>query len=241
MIRPSPEVSRARVQELLMGLEQMGSRATFAVCGHLMLDACSGHPDHPDGSLLEFDPKSDISSDPGWYARDLVERILEGGHEIACHSFSHISFQDPRCTEDVARYEIVKSRMIARELEVEMATFVFPRHEEAYHDLLVESGFSRYITDQSVGNRGTEVPRMKFGMLRVPRQIYLSRTGLFEMAKVGMKTLIYGRSGFLHAWLHDWNLAEPGVNGKVLGMLRQAKRLGYEVLTVSELGASPDT
>ena len=91
---------------LLDSLEEMGIRATFPVCGHLFLGSCRGHPDHPKPSLLEGDPCSDSSSEPGWYAPDLVQEIASKGHEIACHSFSHVSFRDPRCSIEVARFEM---------------------------------------------------------------------------------------------------------------------------------------
>jgi peptidoglycan/xylan/chitin deacetylase (PgdA/CDA1 family) len=227
--RPEPKQSKMRVRELLDILKDHGIHATFAICGHLFLSSCRGHPDHPLPSLLGDDPASDIDTSPGWYARPLVREIVSEGHEIACHTFSHCSFSDPACTEDVARFELEESLGLAEDLGFEMRTFVFPRHEEGHHELLKVYGFEGYVTARREWPRlasfqELEQPKLDRGLTRIPRHLYLGASANVE--RIPLWLIRARRGGYLHAWCHDWNLDDRSIEGIRL-LCRLAPGMGF--------------
>jgi peptidoglycan/xylan/chitin deacetylase (PgdA/CDA1 family) len=136
---------RRRIYDLINLLEKYDLKCTWAVVSHLFLDACSNHMDYHDKKWLVRDPNTDINTDPLWYGRDIVKRLLQNPNfEIACHSFSHALFD--RINEEQARYELSKSEQLARELGITLRSFVFPRNKVGHKKLLKEF---RYITYRS--------------------------------------------------------------------------------------------
>lgn len=122
--------------------------ATWAVVGHLFLKGCDGiHADHPA-------PEGWFERERGLWAdrpelrfgRDLIEDLLSADvdHELACHTFSHLRFDDPRVTEEGARAEIEAAIAAAEPLDVTYSSFVFPRNGVGYLELLPEYGFNCY-------------------------------------------------------------------------------------------------
>lgn len=147
---PADRVAAGRTgwRTLLDTFERHGVPATWAVVGHLLLEDCDGvHADHP--------------SPDGWFARergawrdrpdlrfgvDLVEAVAEADvdHEIGCHSFSHVLFDDPRTTRAVARAELAAAVEAAEPHGIEYESFVFPRNGVGHRDLLADAGFRAY-------------------------------------------------------------------------------------------------
>lgn len=84
---------RRYLHRLLSVCERLQLPITFATVGHLHLDSCDGHQSdaHPD-EWFHRDPRSDVDTDPHFYAPDAVRRIREADadHEIATHTFSHV-------------------------------------------------------------------------------------------------------------------------------------------------------
>lgn len=142
-------------QTLLDLLAEYDVPATWAVVGHLLLDECDGyHVDHP--------------SLPGWFQREreswrdrpdlrfgpaLIEAVAsaEQPHEIGCHTFSHVVFDDPGVTRDILAAELSAAVELGRERGFDFDSFVFPRNAVAHRDLLSEYDF--------VACRGDRRPR----------------------------------------------------------------------------------
>ncbi|WP_255198798.1 polysaccharide deacetylase family protein [Halorarius litoreus] len=122
--------------------------ATWAVVGHLMLDDCDGtHADHP--------------TPPGWFERErngwtgrrdlrfggeLIDRLVASpvDHDIGCHTFSHVVLTDPRVTREMVRAELQAAADAAKPYGLELESFVFPRNQVAYRDVLAEFGYTAY-------------------------------------------------------------------------------------------------
>ncbi|QLD87135.1 polysaccharide deacetylase family protein [Natronomonas halophila] len=147
---PTDRIESARPgwKTLLEIFETYNVPATWAVVGHLLLEDCNGiHADHPavDGWFARergaWRDRRDLRFGP-----DLVEAIAEAdaGHEIGCHSFSHVLFDDPRTTRDIARAELETAIEVARTFDIEYESFVFPRNAVGHRELLAETGFSCY-------------------------------------------------------------------------------------------------
>jgi Polysaccharide deacetylase len=151
---------REMTPRLIGAFEEYSLPATWATVGHLFLDSCQrghdglAHPDivHPghfenqfwtfqSGDWYQYDPCSNVRNDPAWYAPDLIGQILESRvkHEIACHSFSHISFG--ACSGEVAAAELDACFEAMRPYGLTPSTWVFPRHDEGNFKVLADHGF----------------------------------------------------------------------------------------------------
>lgn len=142
------------IDRLLALVEEFQIPATWCIVGHLFLDRCDGEhkdivrPNHAwfPRDWFAFDPGSDAEKDPIFYGRDLVEKILACPvrQEIGSHSFSHVIFSDRGCSRATAESELRACVKAAREMGVEMRSFVFPRNEVGHLELLGEYGFRCY-------------------------------------------------------------------------------------------------
>jgi peptidoglycan/xylan/chitin deacetylase (PgdA/CDA1 family) len=177
-------------------LALFGSRSipvTWATVGHLLLDGCapvelggSVHPELPRlphfenrvwsfeaGDWFQDDPCTDFTRDPLWYAPDLVRAIREApaGHELACHTFSHIDMTDARCPAAVAEAELAMCLRLAGEEGLQMTSFVFPGGTYGNFSVLKRHGF---LTYRMQGSTDLAFPELDaYGLVRLP-----SSTGL---------------------------------------------------------------
>lgn len=157
--RRACEVEREVVIDRLLGLlTEFEISATWLVVGHLFLDRCHGtnglkHPEihRPQhawskGDWFAHDPDGDEGEAPTFLGRSLIERIRACSlpQEIGSHSFSHVIFGDPGCSEATARSELRACVQAARELGIEMRSFSFPRSEIGHVSTLPEYGFARF-------------------------------------------------------------------------------------------------
>jgi peptidoglycan/xylan/chitin deacetylase (PgdA/CDA1 family) len=157
--RRACEIEREVVIDRLLGLlTEFGISATWLVVGHLFLDRCDRadglkHPeiDRPQhawnkGDWFAHDPDGGESDAPIFLGRSLVEKIRACSvpQEIGSHSFSHVIFGDPGCSEATARSDILACVRAARELGIEMRSFSFPRSEIGHRGVLAEHGFTCY-------------------------------------------------------------------------------------------------
>ena len=149
------EIERQHViARLLQLFVEFKLPATWCVVGHLMLDHCDckngvKHPSivPPNHSWMRdwfaHDPCGDEKSFPLFYGRSLVEKIRDCAvpQEIGSHSFSHVIFGDPGCSLETARTELAACLEAARELGIEMRSFVFPRNSIGHLNALRDHGF----------------------------------------------------------------------------------------------------
>jgi peptidoglycan/xylan/chitin deacetylase (PgdA/CDA1 family) len=122
--------------------------ATWAVVGHLLLDACTGtHSQHPAGEdWFARDPGGSYSPSSYWFGQDLVDAVLDSKieHEIGSHSFSHVEFGRSSTTAEIADAELRYSRETAANYGLDPTSFVFPRNNIGHRSLLAEHGFRCY-------------------------------------------------------------------------------------------------
>ncbi|MCU4924898.1 polysaccharide deacetylase family protein [Halobacteria archaeon AArc-dxtr1] len=142
------EAGRRGWRTMLDLLEETRIPATWAVVGHLLLDACDGrHDAHP--------------TPEGWFERergawkdrpdlrfgtDLVAELLESpvDHEFASHSFSHVLFGNPATTREIADTELERSVAAADDWGQRIDSFIYPRNDVGHRDVLAEHGVSAY-------------------------------------------------------------------------------------------------
>ena len=149
---------RVVVERLLELFAEFEVSATWCTVGHLFLRECADHhgvkhpqivrPNHAwvSNDWFAHDPCGDESSEPVFYGRSLIEKILacRVPQELGCHTFSHAIFGDPGCSKATARTELAECVKLARQMGVEMRSFVFPRNRVGHLDVLQEFGFTCY-------------------------------------------------------------------------------------------------
>jgi peptidoglycan/xylan/chitin deacetylase (PgdA/CDA1 family) len=149
------DAERQVIDEMLVLFARYEIAATWAVVGHLFLDAChdDGRGAHPelvppayDADWLAVDPCSTIEAAPHWYGRDIVDAILRCPvpQEIGSHSFSHVIVGDPACTPAVFASELRAAAAVADDRSVELRSFVYPRNSIGQVERLAEHGYRCY-------------------------------------------------------------------------------------------------
>jgi len=174
--------AREVLDDVIGLLEKYRVPVTWTVVGHLLLDHCNKynttnqpHPDmpRPNHSWLKedwyrYDPCTNIQSDPAWYGKDIMDRIVkyvregELHHDIGCHSFSHQLFGDPECTEKLAAKEIEKClELLSNCYHIVPRVFAFPRDYVGHLDLLKKFKFVAF----------RDVPTKLYPCLKMERTI----------------------------------------------------------------------
>lgn len=156
--REACERERAEVVDRLLALlAEFEIPATWCTLGHLFLERCSpvDGRKHPEivppthewaGDWFAKDPCGNEESDPIFYGRSLVDKILACpvAQEIGCHSFSHPIFGDPGCSRDTAASELAECVRLATERGIELRSFAYPRNRVGHLDVLREHGVTAY-------------------------------------------------------------------------------------------------
>jgi hypothetical protein len=153
--RRYPDV-RCAIDELLEILVRHRISATWAVVGHLFLNRCerdSSGRCHPEISRkaglpdrFQMDPCASRETDPLWYGDDIVAslRAASWPQEIGCHSFSHVLFSQEQADDGVIASELAACRVLAKDVGLELTSFVFPRNQVGFVNQLSGSGFTAY-------------------------------------------------------------------------------------------------
>jgi len=154
--RKACEREREEVVDRLLGLlAEFEVPATWCTLGHLFLDSCAleNGVKHPEIAAARRssgrdwfadDPCTDERTDPVFYGRSLVEKILACPipQEIGCHSFSHVLFD--QCSDETAASELAECVRLAAQAGVELRSFAFPGNRVGHLTQLREHGFSCY-------------------------------------------------------------------------------------------------
>ncbi len=260
---------RAQLPGILAEFDRRGLPATWAVVGHLFLDACRragngrAHPEVPPVApfetrwwkfegpdWFEHDPCTDLRRDPAWYAPDLIAMIQVSPvhHEIACHSFSHMSF-GPECPHETALAELraCRAAMAAAGVE-ETSSFVHPGNGLGNLAALKEAGFTIFRAfpwekgEISLPVRLPEglwlVPSamcLECGDATDPRRMRAHRRRLELLADIAAETGLNA-----HFWLHP-SIPVPQIEHLLSPFLDYCARLresrSLDILTMRELVA----
>lgn len=203
-------ITREKVIDALLKLmEEYDIKATWALVGHLFLESCGPwgeikHPEIPRSPCswykkdwFSLDPGTNINEDPIWYGRDIIEKIIRDPveHEIASHSFSHLIFNE-EMSKSTVKADLQKCVQIAKEMDIDLKSFIFPRHIIGFLEELNQAGFKAFrggeptwyskmkmpallvkfshIIDQTLAISPPVVsPGMNAGMVEIPRSMQL--------------------------------------------------------------------
>lgn len=249
-----PEIERTALPKILNLCKKYYMPITVAVCGHLFLDSCKGHddmpkpqPDYYEGEWYKNDPKSSFSNNKSWYAPDLVEMLIESNAEIASHSFSHIPFN--YCSEEVAEAEVKECIRLAKEKNISLKTFIFPRNVPRHLDVIKKHGFSHYVSFPQTKNFlisykvarlsfNEPVENKEFNLIEVPRTIFFDRTKWRDLQRISLLLkLAEKRNSFFHLWSHGFNISTPTELSFLEKVFKKANSLGLEKKYISGINA----
>jgi len=194
---PTDKIKAARWgwKRLLDLFDRFEIPATWAVVGHLFLEECDGiHEEHPTLDSWFARERGEWRSRPELrFAQGLIDELMKAdvGHEIGCHSFSHVDFGAPEMSREIAVAEVQASLAAARQRGISLQSFVFPRNNVAHLDVLAASSFTCYRGNSPVRPQGHLRPLWKlsrailghellvepyvdkYGLVNIPRSMYL--------------------------------------------------------------------
>lgn len=156
--RKACEAERLLIDRLLELFVEFDISATWCILGHLFLDRCAleNGRKHPEivqpkhawcrHDWFQHDPCTDEAKAPLFFGRSLVEKIrgCPVPQEIGCHTFSHVIFGDQGCSQATADSELAACVRLAREQEIELRSFAFPRNRVGHLEVLRKHGFLCY-------------------------------------------------------------------------------------------------
>jgi len=137
--RWASEETAYRIRELL---KKYSIPATWAVCGHLFLEGCNGHPEFNEhdwyGDWFKYDPCG--KSNDGWYMSRIISDLKNDGlFEIGYHSFGHFNYLNAGRETVLEDLNWAKKIRAAHNLKLE--TFVLPYNGLAHIEEIVAAGF----------------------------------------------------------------------------------------------------
>lgn len=126
------------LQKLIDICENHSIPFTFDVVGHLFHNSCKGfHPSPHSDDWFDKDPGGDVSTDPQYYAPDLIGEIhgSKVPHEIASHTYSHPRLDS--IPNKVIEWEFDKVAEVFQEFGIEPPTSLVPPWHATPSDKLI--------------------------------------------------------------------------------------------------------
>lgn len=86
-----------------------------------------------------------LKGDPLWHGKDIIKMIQKTkDQEIGCHSFSHLIFNEKKCSPKKAQEEIKNCLQVAKKSGIKFKSFVYPQNKIGHLKLLEKNGFSSF-------------------------------------------------------------------------------------------------
>lgn len=130
---------------------------------------------------------------------DLIYRILEGGHELGCHGYTHARFD--RMETEEAKIALNKAVKVLRHFEKRLTSFRAPNLQfpDKYLKLLEEEGF---LYDSSLAAYKPPFPRsrMEAKIIRIPVTITSSFLRLPPALFLPLLKCVKAPLIFVHPW-----------------------------------------
>jgi len=214
------------VSYLVPLLEEYDIPITWATVGHLFLERCErgtdsrAHPQMPRpvmttcramaswaGDWYARDPCTDYRLDPLWYCPDLIRLILSSKvrHEIASHSFSHISFLAENSTPALVEQEIAQCHAAMSPFGVSARSLVYPYNHMGHHygPLLARLGFT-CVRHRDPVIRLSYPERLACGIYKLYESMNLRQPKYYnyiDKVRIFLDEAIKRRAAY-HIWFH---------------------------------------
>jgi hypothetical protein len=252
------------VSYLVRLLEEYAVPITWATVGHLFLERCGrgtdgrAHPQMPrpvmttplamtrwTGDWYSHDPCGDYHSDPLWYCPDLIALILGSKvrHELATHSFSHISFLAENSTPDLVKQELAQCQVAMSPFHVSARSLVYPYNQMGNHyaSILAKLGIT-CVRHRDPLVRLSYPERLPSGLYKLYESMNLRRAKHYdyiEKVRIFLDEAIKRHAAY-HIWFHPSDAPEifdhefRGIIQHMAKLQRQGK---LWVATMADLAA----
>jgi peptidoglycan/xylan/chitin deacetylase (PgdA/CDA1 family) len=217
---------RCNVSYLVPLLEEYDIPITWATVGHLFLERCErsadgrAHPQMPrpvvttpramtrwTGDWYAHDPCTDYHSDALWYCPDLIRLVLSSRvrHELATHSFSHISFLAGNSTPDLVEQEIAQCQAAMAPFGVLARSLVYPYNHMGhdYAPVLTELGIT-CVRHRDPVVRLSYPERLPCGIYKLYESMNLRRPSHYnyiEKVRIFLAEAMKRHAAY-HIWFH---------------------------------------
>jgi len=213
--------ARGNMPRLMEIFEEYRIPVTWATVGHLMLSSCNRRTHswmrripyfenkrwlYDRGDWFEHDPCTIWERARAWYAPDIIESILRSraGHEIGCHTFSHIDMSNENCPQEVAEDEILACVNAAKEWGFALKSFVFAGGTYGNYEVLKKYGFTNYRRKLT---HDLSYPRLdEQGLVILPSSVELNDDGCSWSREYYIRRLIkyLDRAASTRTICHFW-------------------------------------
>jgi peptidoglycan/xylan/chitin deacetylase (PgdA/CDA1 family) len=256
-------IERQNIPKLLSIFEKHNIQVTWATVGHLFLDSCEKvarripHPNMPrpqffeninwkysTGDWYQHDPCKSYIESPAWYAPDLIDQIIKSpvGHEIGCHTFSHIDCTKENCSAGLLNSELLQCIDLAEKKSLKLKSMVFPGGTCGNFEILKNNNFTCYRVPM---NNHIDLPYIdKYGLVAIPSSLCMekdnygrSKDSHLKIIRAFLKKTIKHKL-VCHFWFHpsmdNWYLENimPDIF-KIIEELRDEGKL--TVMTMGDL------
>jgi len=253
--------ARENMPKLREIFEEYRIPITWATVGHLLLHSCHGRTHawmqripyfenkrwlYTKGDWFDDDPNTSWDNAREWYAPDIVEGILHSpvGHEIGCHTFSHIDMSYENCPQEVAEDEIQACVDVAREWNLTLKSFVFAAGTYGNHEVLKKYGFTNY---RRTLTHDLSYPQLdEHGLVILPSSVGLDNNGCGWSREYQIRRLLkyIDRAVSTHTICHFWfhpSIDRWSLHNVMPPVMRYAAELrDKSLLWVGTMGAAAD-
>lgn len=190
--------------------------------GHGTYYACLGHLRRP--------------PEAGFFTADDLAALIERGHELGCHTFSHTLAHQASRSQFVGDLERNAAELSRLRPDVSFANFAYPGGQDPPR--AARESLRRFASARGIAP-GVHEGRFRVNRLRANR-IYSNRTELGAVRKLVDENA--SRSGWLVFYTHDVQ-PDPGDFGCTPELFEAVVRMtvesGARILTVAEALGSP--
>jgi peptidoglycan/xylan/chitin deacetylase (PgdA/CDA1 family) len=170
------------------------------------------------------------------YSRENLQKCIEDGHELGCHSYSHIHFFKTKNT-DIIREDLIKNRNILEELRLNTSfeSFSYPYGEQTIISKKVVSGMYKSCrgTDSGINYGKADLNSLRAVKLYEKKSSREDIDSLLDQFD--------HKGGWLIFYTHDVqeNFSAGGCSpGYLEDVIMKCKELGFEIKNMKQAVAS---
>ena len=211
---------------------------TFALPCHLLLEKCNGHKKLETAfgkqfkPIFDVDPKSNYDKNKEWYAPKLAEDLISKNHEIAAHSFMHVSYQ--KLSKEAAKLDLEACLKVSKKYNIK--SFIFPRNEIKYLSFLKNYGFTHFSSAPGLRLPRLAKPKYENRLMDVQRTYFFNSVNQKETTKISaILNLARLKRRTIHFWTHLWNFKTKSHFDLLEKTFKKVNSLKFEKRTIDEI------
>lgn len=147
--------------------------------------------------LINYLKSDEENKKEGWFVPELYYLINKDINEVACHSFSHLSFSKYK-EKSIIDKEMINCKLVEKYKKIKFKTFVFPYNEIAHLDKIEEYGFNGFRYHKILKKNITTKAKNLFNEWNVWEKVYNQNEYNEKL------NLVKIPGGFFFNWRFKW-------------------------------------